>query len=93
MIKRKSPVALDDTLVRNKEEMRAELRATQGRTLAFLQEKDKRDLRKYCWPHPFLGMLNVYEWFEMIAAHQVRQTRQLLEIAKALPKLVGISQN
>jgi hypothetical protein len=47
----------------------------------------------YCWPHPFLGMLNVYEWFEMIAAHQLRHTKQMKEISTRLPKAVGISQN
>jgi hypothetical protein len=93
MIKRKSRLLLDAALVQNKEDMLGELRATRERTLAFLQETDKRDLRKYFWPHPFLGMLNAYEWFEMIAAHQVRHTKQMVEICGRLPKLVGISQN
>jgi hypothetical protein len=38
-------------------------------------------------------MLDVYEWLEMIAAHQIRHTRQMREIAARLPKVVGISQN
>jgi hypothetical protein len=93
IVKRESPLPLNAALLQDKEEMLGELRATRERTVAFLQETDKRDLRKYHWPHPFLGMLNVYEWFEMIAAHQVRHTKQVLEIAERLPKLVGISQN
>lgn len=93
VIKRKSPLPLDPALVKNKEEMLGELRAARERTLAFLQETDKRDLRKYRWPHPFLGMLNAYEWFEMIASHQTRHTKQMVEICRCLPKLVGISQN
>jgi hypothetical protein len=93
IVKIKSPLPPEDTLLANKEEMLAELRGARERTLAFLQKTDKRDLRKYCWPHPFIGMLNVYEWFEMIASHQVRHTKQVVEISKRLPKLVGISQN
>ena len=93
VVKRKSPLALDPALVGKKEEMLGGLRATRERTLAFLQETDRRDLRKYCWPHPFIGMLNLYEWFEMIASHQVRHTKQVVEISERLPKLVGISQN
>jgi hypothetical protein len=42
----------------------------------------------YCWPHPFLGVLNTYEWMEMIAGHEVRHTKQMREIANSLPKVV-----
>ncbi len=69
----------------------AELRAARERTLAFLEETKARDLTVYRWPHAFLGMLNVYEWFEMIAAHEQRHTKQMKEIAEHLPKAVGIS--
>ena len=93
VIRRKSPIPLDDGLIANKEEMLAELRCARERTLAFLDETGKRDLSAYCWPHAFLGMLDVYEWFEMIAAHQIRHTKQMREIAARLPKVVGISQN
>jgi hypothetical protein len=80
-------------LIGDKEQMLGELRAARERTLAFLEETKCRDLSAYCWPHAFLGMLDVYEWFEMIAAHQVRHTKQIREIAARLPKVVGISQN
>jgi hypothetical protein len=36
-------------------------------------------------------MLTVYEWFEMVAAHQERHTKQIREIAKHIPKAVGNS--
>jgi hydroxymethylpyrimidine/phosphomethylpyrimidine kinase len=46
----------------------------------------ERDLSKYLMPHPFLGTLNAYEWFEMIASHELRHTKQMKEIATSLPK-------
>jgi hypothetical protein len=88
IIRRKSPIPLDPSLLNAKEEMLGELRAARERTLAFLVETSKRDLSAYCWPHPFLGMLNGYEWFEMIASHEIRHTKQMREIAARLPKVV-----
>jgi hypothetical protein len=92
VIRRKTPIPLDASLVRSKEEMLAELRSVRERSLAFLDETKQRDLSAYCWPHAFLGVLNIYEWFEMIAAHQLRHTKQIREIAGGLPKVVGNSQ-
>ena len=71
----------------DKELMLAELRGARERTLAFLEETNGRELSGYRWPDPFLGMLNVYEWFEMIAAHQTRHTKQVKEIVELLPKV------
>jgi hypothetical protein len=93
VIRRKTPIPLDPTLIGGKEEMLGELRAIRERALAFLEETKNRDLSAYRWRHAFLGSLNVYEWFEMIAAHQVRHTKQIRGIGKRLPKVVGISQN
>jgi hypothetical protein len=88
VIRRKSPVPLDDSLIAEKEAMLAGLRGVRERTLAFISETESRDLSVYCWRHPFLGMLNVYEWMEMIAAHQLRHTKQIKEIeAKVSRKL------
>ena len=93
VIRLKSPIPLDPQMVGGKEEMLGELRATRERALAFLEATRSRDLSSYRWRHPFLGMLNTYEWFAMIAAHQVRHTKQLNEIQTRLPKVVEISQN
>lgn len=88
IIRRKSPIPLDPSLLNTKEEMLGELRAARERTLAFLEETSKKDLSTYCWPHPFLGMLNGYEWFELIASHEIRHTKQMREITARLPKAV-----
>lgn len=68
--------------------MLTHLREVRADTLVFVGETAGKDLRKYHMPHPFLGSLNMYEWFQMIASHQIRHTKQLKEIAAALPKTV-----
>ena len=93
IIKLKAPLYLQPALSETKEETLGKLRAVREDTLAFLNETKQRDLSAYRWHHPFLGMLNTYEWFEMIAAHQVRHTKQVLEIATSLPKPVTTAEN
>lgn len=88
IIKRKSPSAIAAELLDGKETMIAELRGVRERTLAFLEETQGRDLAAYCWRHPFLGRLNFYNWFTFLAAHQIRHTKQMVEIAQNLPKAV-----
>jgi len=88
LIRRKSPIPIDAELLHDKETMLAELRSVRGRTLLFLDETHGRDLSVYYWPHPFLGKLNFYNWFTFIAVHQIRHTKQMVEIAKNLPKRV-----
>lgn len=88
LIRRKTPIPVDPQLIREKEAMLGELGDVRGRTLAFLEETKNRDLSLYCWPHPFVGTLNFYEWFHMIACHELRHSKQMREIAATLPKAV-----
>jgi len=92
IVKRQAPSSVQPTEVSAKETMIADLRGVRERTLAFLEETHQRDLTSYCWRHPFLGNLNFYEWFTFVAAHQARHTKQMLEIAKNLPKGVATAQ-
>jgi hypothetical protein len=92
LIRRKTPIPLDPQLLREKEDMLAELTEVRKCTLTFVDETKGRDLLAYTMPHPFLGTLNAYEWFQMIASHEVRHTKQMQEIAASLPKAVSISQ-
>jgi uncharacterized damage-inducible protein DinB len=85
---RKSPVPVNSDALHNKEEMLAEFREVRERTLAFLEETKNRDLSKYVLPHPFLGGMNGYEWFQFVASHEIRHTKQMREIANSLPKSV-----
>jgi hypothetical protein len=93
VVKLNAPPYLNPTQSGTKEETLGKLRAAREDTLAFLKETQQRDLSAYRWRHPFLGMLNTYEWFEMIAAHQIRHAKQVVEIATALPKPVTSAEN
>jgi hypothetical protein len=88
VIRRKAPVPVDPQMLREKEIMLAELRTVRERSLAFLEETRGRDLGQYCWAHPALGTLNIYGWLKFIAAHEIRHTKQMREIATDLPKLI-----
>jgi hypothetical protein len=92
IVRRKTPVPLDPQLVQEKETMLAALREVRERTLAFLDETKGRNLSVYRWRHPLLGSLNMYDWFEFLAAHEVRHEKQLREIAAGIPKPIAILQ-
>jgi uncharacterized damage-inducible protein DinB len=85
-IRRKTPIPIDPDLLSDKEVMLAGLREVRERSLAFLEETRDRDLGKYRWKHPALGMLNTYGWMRFIAAHETRHTKQMRAIAARLPK-------
>ena len=92
LIRRKTPIAMDDAMIRGKEEMLSGLREVRKNTLEFIGKTMERDLSKYRMPHPFLGTLNTYAWLQLIASHEVRHTKQMKEIGGALPKVVAILQ-
>ena len=92
LIRLKSPVPLESELLGDKEQLLGALREIRERSFAFLLETEKRDLRAYRWKHPFLGVLNFYEWFELIAAHQIRHAKQMRDLQRTLPKVVEGSQ-
>jgi uncharacterized damage-inducible protein DinB len=87
-IRRKSPVPVQPEMLGDKEVMLAELRNVRERSLAFLEETRNRNLAEYCWAHPALGTLNIYEWMRFIASHEVRHTKQMREIVASLPKAI-----
>ena len=89
IFRRKSPFPMDCESIGEKEEMLARLREVRERTLAFMEETRGRDLNQFCMAHPFLGTLTMCKWFEFIASHEIRHTKQMQEIAEALPKTVA----
>ena len=91
VIRRKTPIPIQPDSIRPKEEMLAELRSTRERTQTFMKETRGKDLRVYHMPHPFLGTLDLYEWFQMIASHELRHTKQMREISTFLQKAVANS--
>jgi uncharacterized damage-inducible protein DinB len=92
IVRRKTPVPVDSELVQEKETMLAALREVRERTLAFLDETKGRNLSAYRWSHPFLGSLDTYEWFQFVAAHEVRHEKQLRKISAVLPKAIATLQ-
>jgi|HubBroStandDraft_5_1064220.scaffolds.fasta_scaffold09113_2 DinB superfamily len=86
IVKRQAPVPVDPEMLGEKETMLAELRNIRERVLAFLEETKERNLAVYRWPHPFLGSLSAYEWFEMVARHELRHEKQMREIAAGYRK-------
>jgi len=92
LIPRKTPIPLDPGLVCEKDKMLAQLREVRRQTRVFIAESAGIDLRKYHMPHPFLGTFNLREWFQVIAAHQIRHTKQMREISTALLKTITTPQ-
>jgi DinB superfamily len=88
LIRRQTPLPLDPQLIQSKEEMLADLREVRERTLAFIEEKRGQDLKNHHRKHPFLGTLNVSEWLQFVASHQVRHAKQMREIVEALQKSI-----
>ena len=88
LIPRKTPIPLDPALLGEKDKMLAQLREVRERTKVFIEEAQAKDLGKYHMPHPFLGTVNLYQWLQVIASHQVRHSKQMREIAASLPKTV-----
>ena len=84
VIRARTPIPLDPDFLGEKGAMLERLAGARQRTLALLEQNRSRDLRGYRWPHPFFGSLSYYQWFRMIAHHEVRHTKQIREIAEAL---------
>jgi hypothetical protein len=82
VIKRKSPIPLDPSLVLEKQPALENLAAKRKATLEFIEATRDRDLSAYRFRHPFLGSLGLYDWLRMIAFHEVRHAKQIREIVQ-----------
>ena len=54
-------------------------RAVRSANIQYVETTDA-DLRDHFAPHPFLGPLDLYQWFLFVSAHSERHTKQLLEV-------------
>jgi len=86
MIKRRTPVPLDSSLVKERDEALENYSAARTRTLKLLAQHSPRDLAPFRRKHPFLGSLNLYDWMRMLAYHEIRHTKQIREIGKTFQK-------
>jgi hypothetical protein len=82
----RTPIPLDPALVLDKPDSLADLEASRRALLKLIEENLRTDLFAYHFKHPLLGYLNAYEWFLMLARHEARHRKQLVEIAAALAK-------
>ena len=79
----KSPIPLDAELVCDKRLALEKLAATRSETMKIVESTQGRDYAAYRYPHPFLGSLNVYEWFRIIGYHELRHAKQIREIVES----------
>jgi len=76
----RTPIPLDTERVRDKQESFADLAVTRQATLDFIESTRGSDVSAYHFEHPFLGNLNMYEWFRTIGYHELRHTKQIREL-------------
>jgi hypothetical protein len=79
----KSPIPLDANLVFEKTMALEKLSATRSATVKIIESTRGQDCSAYRYPHPFLGSLNIYEWFRMIGYHELRHAKQIREIVES----------
>ena len=65
------------------EDLMRQFEATRERSVRF-SAVTQADLRNHFFPHPFLGLLDCYQWLLFLSAHCERHVRQIEEV-KAYP--------
>jgi hypothetical protein len=76
----RTPIPLDADRVCDKQESFAVLKTAREGTLQFIESTRGTDVSPYRFDHPFLGSLNMYEWFRMIGYHDLRHAKQIREL-------------
>ena len=61
----------------------AALDAERMQLIAAMRAGDGLALGSIEWPHPAIGVLNIYQWLVFLGAHEGRHAAQLREIATA----------
>ena len=80
--KLRTPIPLDAKRVREKPESLAGLVATREATVTFIESTRGTDVSLYRYDHPFLGSLNMYEWFRLMGYHELRHAKQIRELVE-----------
>jgi hypothetical protein len=78
----RTPIPLDRNRVCDKQESFAGLVVTRQATLEFIAATRGTDVSLYHYQHPFLGNLNMYEWFRTIGYHELRHAKQIRELVE-----------
>jgi len=78
----RTPIPMDAKRVCDKQESFASLAATREATLAFIESTRGTDVSRYHFEHPFLGNLDMYDWFRTIGYHELRHAKQIRELVE-----------
>jgi hypothetical protein len=78
----RTPITLDDKRVCDKQESFAGLIAARAATVELIESTRGTDVSLYRFEHPFLGSLNMYDWFRMIGYHELRHAKQIRELVE-----------
>jgi hypothetical protein len=78
----KTTIPMKPELLGDKDKLIASLAAARRVTTEFLEANRDRNLDAYCAPHPFLGNLNVYNWYHFVAYHEERHRKQIRDIVE-----------
>jgi hypothetical protein len=80
--KLRTPIPLDTKRVCDKRESLTGLVATRDATVTFIESTRGTDVSLYRYKHPFLGSLNMYEWFRLMGYHELRHAKQIRELVE-----------
>ncbi|MFZ0038620.1 MAG: DinB family protein [Candidatus Acidiferrales bacterium] len=78
----KATIPMKSELLGDKDKLIASLAAARKVTTEFLEANRDQNLGAYYAPHPFLGNLNVYDWYHFVAYHEERHRKQIREIVE-----------
>jgi hypothetical protein len=78
----RTPIPLDQKRVCDKPESFAGLITAREATVEFIESTRGTDVSLYRFEHPFLGSLNMYDWFRMICYHELRHAKQIRELVE-----------
>ncbi|MGB0034048.1 MAG: DinB family protein [Candidatus Acidiferrales bacterium] len=77
-----SPIPLDPKLISEKPISIDRLAARRRETIEFIESTRGKNMSAYRFPHPFIGSLNLYDWFRFLGYHELRHAKQLREIVE-----------
>jgi hypothetical protein len=78
----RTPIPLQPERVRDKQDSFAGLITAREATVAFIESTRGTDVSLYRFEHPFLGGLNMYDWFRTIGYHELRHAKQIRELVE-----------
>ncbi len=66
-----------------KDDLINDLRRSRAELLGAAEAAANFDFAQICYPHPFLGKFNLYQWIRFVGKHELRHTNQIEAIKRA----------